>query len=97
MRIVDIDDNTFMVVDEQGTWNRYSVFRDNILIADEAIKRKNVCSICGYFGWIANEQVWTHMHHTKLNPCYPTHNLVEVCNYGGGNCHDKIHKGELKV
>lgn len=46
MRIVNVDDRNFMIVDEQSSWNVYTVYRDNALIADEAIRKKNICSVC---------------------------------------------------
>ena len=83
MRIVNVDKRTFMIVDEQSSWNVYTVYRDNTLIADEAIRKKNICSVCG-------KASATHMHHVKLEPLHPTDNLIEVCD-GPGSCHEKLH------
>jgi hypothetical protein len=84
MRIVDVDDRTFMVVDEQPSWNVYTVYRDNALVANEAIKKTNICVTCG-------KTCATHLHHFKLEPLHPTRNLIEVCD-GPGSCHEKLHR-----
>lgn len=91
MRVVNIDENTFMVVDEIQDCNIYAVYRNNVCIALEAVKRKNICSICGRYKEFAHAPIWTHMHHTKLDPLHPAQNLIECC-LGPGSCHENLHK-----